>query len=259
VAFDRVDGDFSTASGRIVHTGLGAWLRDKGLEVEDSFVVDVSCGSVGVQQQAGFLRFTSNVQFPFLPIISNFSDHPIVDGLEAVLMQFASPLTFAGDSSITYTPIARTSDRSGTQRAPVYFDINREWEEVDFPQSDLTVGAVLEGPIVGRTESKMVVVTDGQFALGGVGRTSGSVQPDNVSLMVNAVDWLSDDTGLIDLRTKGVSARPLDPLEDGTKTLLKYLNFLAPILLIIGYGVVRSQRKRFRRAMRQAEQERSEK
>ena len=254
VAFDRVTGDFQSAQGRIVHTGLSAWLRNKGLEIEDSFVIDVSCGSVGVQQQAGNLRFTSNVQFPYLPIISTFPEHPIVDGLEAVLMQFASPLTFVGDTTITYTPLAQTSDRSGAERPPLFFDINREWEEIDFPRSNLTVGAVLEGPLSGSQESKMVVITDGQFALGG-GRQTGSVQPDNVSLMVNAVDWLSDDTGLIDLRTKGVSARPLDPLEDGTKTLLKYLNFLAPLLLIIGYGVFRAQRRRARRAARKVAEE----
>ncbi len=250
VAYDRVEGNFQTATGRLVHTGLTPWLRDKGVEVEDSFVIDVNCGSVSVQQQAGMLRFTSNVQFPYFPIISTFPEHPIVDGLEAVLVQFASPLSFAGDTTITYTPLALTSGRSGTEHTPLTFDIGREWGEMDFPQSNLAVGAVLEGPLVGSEESKMVIMTDGQFALGGIGRQSGSVQPDNVSLMVNAVDWLSDDTGLIDLRTKGVSARPLDPLEDGTKGLLKYANFLVPILLIVGYGVVRMQRRRSRRAER---------
>jgi len=64
-------------------------------------------------------------------------------------------------------------------------------------------------------------------------------------LMTNAIDWLSDDTGLIELRTKGVTARPLDAdLEDGTKTWIKYLNFLVPIILIILYGFIRLQYKK---------------
>ena len=67
---------------------------------------------------------------------------------------------------------------------------------------------------------------------------------DNVSLLANAIDWLSDDTGLIDLRTKGVTARPLDQVEEGRKNLIKYLNFLLPIFLIIVYGIFRMQRRR---------------
>jgi len=77
--------------------------------------------------------------------------------------------------------------------------------------------------------------------------------PDNVNLFVNAIDWLSDDTGLIDLRTKGVSSRPLDTIEDGSKTFYKYLNFLLPIILIVTYGFIRAQMKRNQRVRRMEE------
>ena len=91
----------------------------------------------------------------------------------------------------------------------------------------------------------MVVFSDGDFAVNGEGQSAQQLQPDNVNLFSNAVDWLTDDTGLISLRTKGVTARPINPnLEDGTKSFIKYLNFLLPIILIIGYGVYRFQLKR---------------
>jgi ABC-type uncharacterized transport system involved in gliding motility auxiliary subunit len=68
--------------------------------------------------------------------------------------------------------------------------------------------------------------------------------------MVNSVDWLADDTGLIDLRTKGVTNRPLEQVDEGRKTFLKYLNFILPVLLIIFYGIFRYQRNRLRRIKR---------
>ena len=43
------------------------------------------------------------------------------------------------------------------------------------------------------------------------------VNPDNVNFVANAIDWMSDDSGLADLRTKGVTSRPLEAVEDGTK------------------------------------------
>ena len=86
----------------------------------------------------------------------------------------------------------------------------------------------------------MVVFGDGDFAVNGEGQNKQNLQGDNVNLMSNAIDWLSDDTGLIGLRTKGVTSRPLNPdIEEGTKTLVKYLNFLFPVFLIVIYGVIR--------------------
>jgi hypothetical protein len=64
------------------------------------------------------------------------------------------------------------------------------------------------------------------------------------------MDWLADDTGLIALRTKGVTDRPLDQLEDGQKAFLKYLNFLLPLILIVVYGIVRAQQRKFKRIKR---------
>jgi hypothetical protein len=64
---------------------------------------------------------------------------------------------------------------------------------------------------------------------------------------------LSDDTGLIDLRTKEVKSRPLDQMEDGKKAFLKYFNFILPILLILGYGIFRWQYRRNQRMNRMNE------
>ena len=68
--------------------------------------------------------------------------------------------------------------------------------------------------------------------------------------MVNAIDFLSDDTGLISLRTKEINSRPLKQVEDSTKTTLKYLNFLLPIILIIAFGIIRSEKNRIIRYKR---------
>ncbi len=253
IAMNRVEGDFSTAQGSSVETGLERWLMGKGLNVESSFIIDMNCGSVSVRQQQANFTYNTQVRFPYLPIISTFEEHPVTEGLEGVVLQFASPITFTGDTTLRYTPIAKTSEKSGTQQVPLQFNINKRWTDTDFPLSQLTVGAILEGKISGNGESRILLITDGDFAVNGSGRQTQQVQPDNASLMVNSIDWLSDDTGLIELRTKGITQRPLDQLEDGKKALLKWLNFLLPIIIIVVYGIIRMQFNRNLRTKRMEE------
>ncbi|MGQ9619761.1 MAG: GldG family protein [Bacteroidales bacterium] len=249
LAFDRVEGDFSVPMGRVVSYGLEEWLQRKGIAVSESFIVDTKCGFVTLQQQQGNFIMSTQIQFPYLPVISKFNDNPVTSGLESVSLQFASPINFAGDSTKKFTPIAFSSERSGTVRAPLYFDVQKQWTESDFPVSNLVVAGILEGKLAGDTDSKMILISDGDFAVNGP-QKGVQLPDDNVSLLVNAIDWLSDETGLIDLRTKEVTSRPLKEIPDSRRAFLKWFNFLSPVIMIIAYGLVRWQMNRNKRIKR---------
>jgi gliding-associated putative ABC transporter substrate-binding component GldG len=248
VALNRVKGDLSTATGSSINTGFETWLNKKGIDIRDEFVIDANAGNVMVRQQSGMFVMNTPVKFPYLPIITKFADHSITKGIESVILPFASPIRIsATDSSLQVVNLAVTSEKTGFEKTPIYFDVMKQWTQNDFSSSPLPVAIAIEGKI-GDSHSKMVVFGDGDFIVNGSGQNTQRLQDDNVNLMANAIDWLSDDTGLISLRTKGISSRPIDPdLEEGTKTFLKYLNFLLPIFLIIGFGIVRYQ---FRRRLR---------
>jgi gliding-associated putative ABC transporter substrate-binding component GldG len=249
VAIDRVKGDVTTASGRSITTGLEDWLKNKGIEVENGFAIDANCGSVMVRQQAGAFAMNTPVRFPFLPIITNFAEHPISKGIEQVLIPFASPIRFnARSSAVHITALAKTSDKTGIEKPPVNFNISKQWTNNDFPYKSLPVAVAVDGKLVNNAYSKMVVFGNGDFATNGSGQNAQKLEQDNINLMANAIDWLSDDTGLITLRTKAINARPITPnLEDNTKTLIKYFNFLFPIFVIIGYGIVRYRHRKMLR------------
>jgi len=241
VAVNRVKGDLSTGSGSGIFTGLENWLKEKGIEIEENFVIDASCGQVMVRQQLGNFMVNNPVKFPYIPIVTNFIEHPITEGLESVAFPFVSSIKLnPTDTSSVMYPVATTSENSGIQSPPIYFDVMKQWGATDFNFSSVPIGVVVDSDNL-----KMVVFSDGDFSVNGEGDQAQQLQPDNINLMSNAIDWLTDDTGLIELRTKGVTARTLDTsLKDDTKTLLKYLNFLLPILLVIIYGVFRFQLKR---------------
>jgi gliding-associated putative ABC transporter substrate-binding component GldG len=250
IATNQVVADLQTMQGKVNTGNLKDWLLEKGLKIEKNFVVDRSAGTVGVRQQSGFMTFTRQIPFHYWPSITKFEDMPITKGLNQVMLQFASTISYVGDTNLIFRPFLKTSEKSGTVAAPTFINLNKEWTNNDFPLGPQTVGAVLEGKIVGNMPSRIVLIADGDFAVNGEGQQMQQRQPDNVSLMVNAIDFLSDDTGLIDLRTKEVTSRPLQEVEEGRRAFLKWLNFLLPIILVLIYGVVRFQYRRNQRIKR---------
>ena len=248
IGINRVEGDLQTQTGSLINTGLETWLAGKGINVEPSFLLDAQCGSVTVQQKQGFFMMNTPVQFPYLPLISQFPEHPITKGLEQVILPFASPISYNGTG--TFTPFLQSSSQSASSPAPTTFDVvNKKWAANDFMQSNLPIGGIVEAAGSGR----IIVIGDGDFPI--TGQQGRGQSQDNISLMVNSIDFLSDDTGLIELRTKGVSTRPISEeyLGDenaGKRNFMKYMNFGLPLLLVILYGFFRSQRKRSMRMRR---------
>lgn len=242
VAFNHVGANLQYGMTNVMHTGIAEWLSTKGLNTIDALVRDVSCGSVQVQQQSDFFSFATPVQFPYLPLIQKFGDHPATKGLERVIIQFASPLIFSPNNNYSFEPILYTSDKSAFDSIPLTFDINRQWSQSDFTQGKQCIGGILSSAA---DASKILVYSDGDFPVGG--GKGQSVNEDNVSLLSNGIDWLSDDTGLIDLRTKAVETRPIAELDDAKRNMYKYLNFLIPIGLAILYGLYRSSMNRRKR------------
>ncbi|MCF8297067.1 MAG: Gldg family protein [Saprospiraceae bacterium] len=254
IALNTVNFDFTTAQGNVVYTGVAEWLEQKGLKVDNNFVIDgIKCGTVSVQQQQMGMTFNTQIQFPYIPIIYNFSEHTITKGLEAIVLPMVSSVQYQGDTTAIFTPLLKTSEQSGMQTPPLYFDVNKRWMQNDFPVSNITVAGVLTGKFGGNKKSSIVIVGDGDFPVNGEGRGAQQLQPDNLNFIVNSIDWLSDDTGLIELRTKGVTARPLDEIDDSKKMFLKWLNTVLPILLVIIYGFIRWQRNRNIRIKRMEE------
>lgn len=253
VAINRVDANLNESPmGYEINTGLEKWLENKGIKVNPVFVLDAKNVPVGIQREAmtpfGPGIITQQIAFPYFPLVQKFVEHPITTGLEQVVFQFVSSITFNADTSLVFTPIVKTSEHSATQSAYSYFNVLKNWTKEDFPLSDITIAIAVEGPFVNKTKTRMVVFGDGDFP---IASKSQRPNPDNINLLVNAIDWLSDDTGLIELRTKGATSRPLkEDLSDGTRTFLKYLNFLLPILLTAVFGFVRYEHRRNQRIKR---------
>ena len=63
---------------------------------------------------------------------------------------------------------------------------------------------------------------------------------------MNAVDYLLGDKELISLRSREITNRPLQELEDDVKARWKWINILFPSLLVMAFGGLRMRREKNR-------------
>lgn len=242
VAYSNMNGDLQRgylSKGNDI--GLEEWLRNKNISLGSQFVVDAQSGAVQVPQSNGIFTFYAQINFPYLPKISNFSDHPATNGLETIMMPFVSAVDYIGnDTTITVTPLMKTSEMSGLSPTPTRIDIQKQWGQNDFREGPQNLALAIEGALSGNQSSKLIVVSNGQFIVNG--NQQQQINEDNVNFASNAIDWLSDDTGLIELRTKNITNRPLEAVEDSGRQMLKYGNMFVPILLVLIYAFIRRQR-----------------
>lgn len=109
--------------------------------------------------------------------------------------------------------------------------------------------------------AKMIVVSDGDIAKNEVYPTSGKIVPmgagfhpesgprifANKEFLMNSIEYLLDDSGLIEARSKEIKLRPLDQeraFKEETKWQL--INLALPLIVLSVFGVIYSWRRRKR-------------
>lgn len=254
VATDRIDAKLKQQRLSRQSTGLGNWLKNKGIKVAPKSLLDAECGAVTVRRQLAGRTFRQRVKFPYFPIITSFKKHAVTSGVGQLFLPFASPLRFKDTTNeLSYQLLATSSNTSGTQALPSRIKANKQWTKQDLPKSSIPVAAAIEGPFGKSTKSpgRMVVVSADNLIPddqnNSKGRDQANVRKGNANLLANAVDWLSDEMGLMALRTQGVEKRPVKDLKDGTKATIKYANAAVPVLVFIIIGLIRYQQQQAKR------------
>ena len=270
---NKIDANLQQRVGRQTDLDVEDLLEAYGLRINPDLVRDTRCASVSiVQQQFGF-NIQSQVPFPYLPQVSEFSkDNMMVKDLQGIVLFFTSSIDTAGlaAKNLQGEIFMHSSNESGRQTGFFMFDPLQQWQRTEFTEKALPLAAVVRGrfpsayadkpvpqdtaadavaptgnKIVLSSETRVVLVGDGDFA-----RDQYLGNRDNLTFFANMVDYLVDDAGLITIRSKDVTMPPLDQVSDGTKKIIKYGNLAVPPLLILGYGLFRWRvRKARKKAM----------
>lgn len=211
------------------------------------------------------------LQWPYYPVINEYSKHITVRNLDATISQFASSIDTVKASGITKTLLFSSSPYSRKLMSPTYVDINLMQRELDpdkFITSNIPMAYLLEGTFTSffknkflpdgvsknifkaSGNSKLIVISDGDLVRNNFDPKTGNPLPlghdpftnqtfANQDLIINLLSYLTKGDGLITARAKQVKIRPLDKvkLRKG-KLSWQIINLVSPVLLIILFGIL---------------------
>lgn len=205
----------------------------------------------------------------FAPFVQPSSQHPIVKNLGGIKFDFASPIDTL-KNGIKKTVLLQSSQYSKTIGTPSEINLNIVTEKTtpaDYAdKGNINLSVLLEGSFHSAFENrvlpfkessfqakgkptKMIVVADGDIARNqldknmmpvelGYDQRTGNLY-DNKDFMMNCVNYLLDDTGLINIRSKDVELPLLDKekvYENYTTT--QFITIGLPILILLVFGLV---------------------
>jgi len=230
------------------NTGLDSLLEKYGVKVNQNLVADVRNGMASFSQ--GFVTFSTS--YPFWPKITNEGfnkENSAVANLENVILPWASTIDIIKekfDEKNIVTDLVFTTDKAWQVKDN--FNINPQSLPVSQgEQKRYNLAVAVSGKFNNAYPDKneetsssfsgrLIVVGDSDFIHDGFLRNT----PDNLTFFQNLVDSLSFDEDLINIRSKGISSRPIkEGLSDGARAAVRYLNVFALTVIVILFGMIR--------------------
>ncbi|MCF6280000.1 MAG: gliding motility-associated ABC transporter substrate-binding protein GldG [Flavobacteriaceae bacterium] len=248
--------------------GLTDLLFSYGVRINSNLIEDLysskiplATGNVGNQTQ--YNQFL----WRFHPAVQSANNHPINKHIEPVNLKFANSIDLL-KNSISKTILLQSSNLSKIIGTPTIISLNSIRQQVkkeNFNKKNISLGVLLEGefksaysdriqpfkivnPKKKSSENKMIIIADGDIIANqvtrgkpeklGVDKWTGQ-QFGNKEFLLNCVNYLLDDAGLLDIRSKTISLKLLDREKAyKERTFYQFLNVGLPLLILSLFGLI---------------------
>ena len=246
-----------------------------GIRINPNLVKDLY--SAPILLATGNERDSQYNKYPWLysPLSNNRLSHPIVTNIEAVKFDYASSIDTL-PNSVKKTILLSSSQVSKIVGMPKEINITKEINKnltiindgpspEEFNTGEIPLAVLLEGSfnsvysnrikpfkiannLERSKETKMVVISDGSIIKNqfqgnrplelGFDKWTNTFYG-NKEFLLNTVNYLLDDTGLINIRSKEISVAFLDPVKVAKNRFFwQWVNLLLPLSLICLFGLV---------------------
>jgi len=255
-----------------------------GVRINRDLLQDLQCDlSKLVVGNAGGQPQLADVPFNYYPLLVASNNHPITKNLEPVLSQFTNTLDTVRAEGIIKTILLSSSENAKFVSTPAIISL-QELKTIEntqlYNKKNLPVGILLDGRFTSlygnRASAEMrqffttsygsfktqnseptqqIIVGDGDIVLNsytekepfpmGYSRVEERSFA-NKSFLQNALQYMTGNAGIVELRNKDVTLRLLNPQKVNEQRLMwQLINIAIPVLLVILSGIIYLQwRKR---------------
>lgn len=238
-----------------------------GARINQNLVKDLYSAPIPLAIGEGKNTQFQPVQWQYSPLATSNNKHPISNNVDLVKFDFASQIDTL-KNNIRKTILLQSSERTkleGPLKSISLASVTQKPNEENYNQGKQTLAVLLEGEfksvyknrilpfeiesfIDNGQQSKMIIISDGDVIKNEVsrgrplqlgfermsGRTFG-----NKEFLLNAVNYLLDDTGLINIRTKSIEVAFLDSEKvEEQKTTWQLINIALPLFLLGIFGLI---------------------
>lgn len=223
--------------------------------------IPLATGNVGNQSQFQYLPWS------FHPLVNGNTNHPITKNIRPVRLQFTTQIDTL-KNNIKKTPLLATSLLSGKLGTPNFVDLKTIADEQnpnEYKSGKQLTAVLLEGVFnsayknrvkpfetslfkAQSVANKMVVIADGDIGKNQLLKNQPyDLSTDkwtqetfgNKEFLLNTVDYLLDDDGLINLRNKSLKINVLDKQKAfEERSFWQFFNVVLPLVLLAIFGVV---------------------
>ncbi len=236
-------------------------IRINATLIKDLYASQIALATGNVGNQPQF----QNLDWFYHPLVGGNPSHSITKNVAPVRLQFANQIDTL-KNNIKKTPLLVSSPLTQKIGTPTLIELQSiadEPQENQYKGGNQLFGVLLEGDFKSAyknrvkpfetaffkehaSHNKMIVIADGDVGknqlLKGkptdLNRDKWTNQTfGNKDFLVNAVDYLLDDSGLINLRNKTLKINILDKQKAyQERTFWQFLNVILPLLLLFGFG-----------------------
>lgn len=244
---------------------LNDYFFNYGIRVNPKLVNDLNSAPVIMAFGEGNNTQYIPIQWPYNPLAKATSKHPIVNNINLTKFEFANQIDTL-KSSTKKTILLQSSPQSKLEGIPKEIALEIVEEELDpktyIDKGNQNLAVLVEGTFTSAFKnrikpfaiensldegiSKMIVIADGDVIKNQVSRgipqelgfdNKSKRQYGNKEFLLNAVNYLLDDTGLINIRSKELQLAFLNSEKIiKEKTYWQLVNILFPLLLVGIFG-----------------------